>query len=66
MSVTNKEIDTKFQELFAQNSSDITFDEYINFGVETITSENTSRLAARMPRKKYCRGLGIRRYCFNQ
>ena len=41
MSSINNEIDTKFQELLAQISSETTFDEYINFDAETITSDLT-------------------------
>ena len=39
MSIINEEIDTKFQELFAQTSSGTTLYEYINFEAETITYE---------------------------
>ena len=39
MSVINEEIDTKFQKLFAEVSSETTLDVYIDFDVETITSE---------------------------
>ena len=41
MSSINNEIDTKFQELLAQISSETTLDEYINFDTETITSDLT-------------------------
>ena len=39
MSIINKEIDTEFEEIFAQISGETTLDEYIDFDVETITSE---------------------------
>ena len=39
MPVINEEIDTEFQELFAQISSEAKLDEYIDFDGETITSE---------------------------
>ena len=39
MSIINEKIDTEFQELFAQISSEATLDEYINFDAETIISE---------------------------
>ena len=38
-SVVNEEIDTEFQELFAQMSDETTIDEYIDFDFETVTSE---------------------------
>ena len=38
-SVVNEEIDTEFQELFAQISDETTIDEYIDFDFETVTSE---------------------------
>ena len=38
-SVVNEEIDTEFQELFAQISDETTTDEYIDFDFETVTSE---------------------------
>ena len=39
MSIINEEIDTEFHKLFAQISSETTFDEYIGFDAVTITSE---------------------------
>ena len=39
MSIISKEIDTEFQELFAQTSSQTTLDAYIDFDAETITSQ---------------------------
>ena len=39
MSIINEETDTEFQELFAKISCETTLDEYIDFAVETITSE---------------------------
>ena len=39
ISIINKEIDTEFQELFAQISIETTLDEFINFDAEIITSE---------------------------
>ena len=39
VSIIHKEIDTKFQELFAQIYSKTTLDEYINFDTDTILSE---------------------------
>lgn len=39
MPVINEEINTEFQKLFAQISSDTTLDEYIKFDDEAITSE---------------------------
>ena len=38
-SILNEKTDTKFQELFAQVSSETRHNEYINFDAETITSE---------------------------
>ena len=38
-SVVNEEIDTEFQELFAQISDETTIDGYIDFDFETVTSE---------------------------
>ena len=39
ISIINEEIDTEFQELFAQIFSEITRDEYIDLDKETITLE---------------------------
>ena len=36
MSIINEEIDTEFQELFAQLSSETTLGEYIDFDAETM------------------------------
>ena len=70
MSVLNEEIDTEFQELFSQVFSETTLDEYIDFDAGTITSEPAIDPIhvdyIRMPRKKHCGDLAIRRYCFNQ
>ena len=38
-SVVNEEIDTEFQELFAQISDETKIDEYIDFDFETVTLE---------------------------
>ena len=69
MSIINEEIDTEFQDLFAQISSETTFDEYIDCDAEETTSEpafdarHVDWWVTRMPRKKQS---AIRRYCFNQ
>ena len=39
MSIINEEIDTEFQELFAQLSSETTLGEYIDFDAETKISD---------------------------
>ena len=38
-SFVNEEVDTEFQEIFAQISDETTIDEYIHFDFETATSE---------------------------
>ena len=71
ISVINKEMNTEFQELFVQMSSEITPDEYIDFDAETIISEpavNPTHVdwGYEWREKKHCRILAIRRHCFNQ
>ena len=71
ISITNGEIDTEFKELFAQISSETILDEYINFNAETIISglhvdpTHVDR-QQECREKKPCKGLAIKRYCFNQ
>ena len=69
ISVINEKIETEFQELHAQISGEIIFDEYIHFDAETVTSEPAVDPKQADWRQECCskkNGIKIRRYCFNQ
>ena len=64
--IINKQIDTKFQELFAQIYSKTALDEYINFDTDKILSEpafHPTHVDWRQecPDKRHCKGLATRR-----